>query len=337
MTQKAKSTPLSSQYLGFQLEHPLVPSASPLSKNLDLCYQLEDAGASALVLYSLFEEELDSAHQRHIQLLHERDLGHSEASHFLPLHRQPTHALEAYLEQIQRLKQRLNIPVIASLNGISRDGWIENARLIEEAGADALELNIYALAADPHLTAEQVEAGYLDLIRALRHTIQLPIVVKLSPFFSALAHFVVQLEQTGIQGIALFNRFYQPDIDPDSLRVSSSLHLSTSVDTLLPMRWLGILYGKTGLSLAGTGGVHSSEDAVKFILAGADVVHLCSLLLKQGPQALKTLRQGLEQWLEMSPYDTLEQARGVLSHHHSDDPSLYERASYVQLLSRADY
>ena len=328
---------LQSQYLGMTLKNPLVPSASPLSRDKDTCLRLEDAGASALVMYSLFEEELNTTHQRQMALLEERDIGHSEAANFLPMHREPSHALEQYLEQINRLTMHLSIPVIASLNGISQDGWIDNAQLLAEAGADALELNLYWVAADPMISGVEMEARYLHLARALRQVIDLPIMIKLSPYFSSLAHFVKQLEETGVNGVSLFNRFYQPDIDPDTLRVLANIHLSRSEDSLLSMRWLGILFGRTSMTLAATGGIHTAEDALKMLLAGADVTHLCSLLLEMGPRALTDILNGLERWLEDSPYDSLEQARGVLSHLHSDDPTLYERASYVKLLTTGHY
>lgn len=328
---------LQTHYLGMTLANPLVPSASPLSRDISLCCQLEDAGASALVMYSLFEEELDSHQARQIQLLESREIGHSEATHFLPLHAEPSHALEQYLEQIHTLKQRLAIPVIASLNGTSQDGWINIAKQLTEAGADALELNIYNVAADPLHSASDMEKGYIELISALRESVTCPIMVKLSPFFSALGHFVKQLEDTGVNGVSLFNRFYQPDIDPDTLRVQSSIHLSRSEDALLSMRWLGILFGKTRLTLAATGGIHTADDAVKMLLAGADVTHLCSVLLQQGPNVLNSILKGISDWLEESPYESLEQARGVLSHLHSNDPTLYERASYVQLLKTGRY
>ncbi len=328
---------LQTQYLGMTLANPIVPSASPLSRDLATCCQLEDAGASALVMYSLFEEELHSHQAKQLQLMESREIGHSEASHFLPIQTQPSFALEQYLNQIQALKQRLAIPIIASLNGTTSDGWISIGQQLVEAGADALELNIYLVAADPRQSASEIEAGYLSLIKELRQKVQCPIVVKLSPFFSALGHFVKQLEATGVQGVSLFNRFYQPDIDPDSLRVQSCIHLSRSEDALLTMRWLGILFGKTQLTLAATGGIHTTDDAVKMLLAGADVTHLCSALLLQGPSLVSQLLVGIGQWLEESPYESIEQAKGVLSHLHTNDPMLYERASYVDLLKTGHY
>ena len=325
---------LRSHYLGLELKSPLVPSASPLSRNMDTVRQLEDSGAAAIVMYSLFEEELKASEIRHQSLLAQQDIGHSEATHHLPLQRhQDGNVLDNYLEQIRRIKESLSIPVIASLNGVSLDGWVTNGKLLAEAGADALELNTYTVAADPSIDSHEMEERYLALLTELRSCVSLPITVKLSPFFSSLGHFVKQLEVAGANGVSLFNRFYQPDIDIDSLRVSATMHLSRSDDSLLAMRWLGILHGRVNVSLAATGGIHTHEDAIKMILAGADITHLCSVLLRHGPRHLQRIHNGMVNWLTDSPYETLEQARGVLSHRQMSNPAAYERASYVEMLS----
>lgn len=317
---------LRTRYLGLELESPLVPSASPLSRDLEMAMRLEDAGASALVMYSLFEEEL------HTSPADTHYFAHAEAQSFLPVHPHSGNPLDNYLEQLQRLKQRLQIPVIASLNGISLDGWVENGKLLAEAGADALELNLYTVAADRDVNAAQVEQVYLALLAELRGVVEIPVTIKLSPYFSALTNFVADLESAGANGVSLFNRFYQPDIDIDTLRVSPRLQLSHPGDTLLAMRWLGILHGRVDLSLAATGGIHTAEDAIKMILAGADVTHLCSALLLHGPRRLTEIKRGIAQWLEESPYDSLEQLKGSLAHRHEGDESAYARASYVKLL-----
>jgi dihydroorotate dehydrogenase (fumarate) len=322
---------LRTNYLGLELKNPVVPSASPLSRSLDTARALEDAGASALVMYSLFEEELNEQLMQ-TAFLQQQEVGYSEAESFLPVHAEPANELDNYLEQLQRLKGSLSIPVIASLNGVSLDGWVENGRLLAEAGADALELNAYYVAADTDITAAEMEQRYTALLSELRGAVSIPITVKLSPYFSALGNFVKTLESAGANGISLFNRFYQPDIDIDTLRVAPALHLSHSSDTLLAMRWLGILHGRVGLSMAATGGIHTAEDAVKMVLAGADVTHLCSTLLLHGPKRLGEILEGLEQWLEESPYESLAQAKGVLAHQHTADPGAYERASYVKML-----
>ena len=325
------SVDLRTHYLGLELKNPLVPSASPLSRSLDTARALEDAGASALVMYSLFEEELnEQMHQA--AFLEQQEVGYSEAESFLPVHAEQGNGLDDYLEQLQRLKQALSIPVIASLNGVSLDGWVEHGKLLAEAGADALELNAYYVAADPMTNASEIEERYITLLSELRKAVSIPITVKLSPFFSALGHFVTRLEAAGANGISLFNRFYQPDIDIDSLRVSPTLHLSHAGDNLLAMRWLGLLHGRVDLSMAATGGIHSSEDAIKMLLAGADITHLCSALLLHGPKKLQGILGGISAWLEESPYDSLDQIKGVLSQHHTKNPSDYERASYVRML-----
>jgi dihydroorotate dehydrogenase (fumarate) len=319
---------LRTRYLGLELENPLVPSASPLSRDLDMARRLEDAGAAALVMYSLFEEEL---HQ-HLDAGVEPHFAHAEAQSFLPVHPHSGNELDNYLEQIARLKQAIAIPVIASLNGISLDGWVENGKLLAEAGADALELNIYTIAAEVEVNSSQLEQQYLTLLSELRGIVEIPITVKLSPYFTALANMVTSLELAGANGVSLFNRFYQPDIDIDALRLSPRLQLSHPGDTLLTMRWLGILHGKVGLSLAATGGIHSAEDAIKMLLAGADITHLCSALLLHGPKRLTEIRDGITHWLEESPYDSIEMLKGTLAHRHSGADSAYERASYVKML-----
>jgi dihydroorotate dehydrogenase (fumarate) len=323
---------LRTNYLGLELKNPVVPSASPLSRSLDTARALEDAGASALVMYSLFEEELEDQQLRQAAFLAEQQMGHSEADSYLPLHAEPADELDNYLEQINRLKDTLSIPVIASLNGVSLNGWVENGTLLAEAGADALELNVYYVAADLELSSDDMEQRYLALLAELRSVVDIPITVKLSPFFSSLGNFVKHLESAGANGVSLFNRFYQPDIDVDSLRVAPALHLSREHDSLLAMRWLGILHGRVNLSLAATGGIHTAEDAIKMLLAGADITHLCSTLLLHGPKQLARILAGMEQWLEESPYDSIEQVKGVLSHQQMADPAAYERASYVKML-----
>ncbi len=323
---------LRTNYLGLELKNPVVPSASPLSRSLGTARALEDAGASALVMYSLFEEELHDQQERQLAFLADQELGHSEADSYLPLHADHGDELENYLEQIHRLKESLSIPIIASLNGVSLDGWVENGKLLAEAGADALELNVYYVAADLERPSSEMEQRYLALLGELRGAVDLPITVKLSPFFSSLGYFVKGLEKMGANGVSLFNRFYQPDIDIDSLRVAPALHLSQPHDSLLAMRWLGILHGRVDLSLAATGGIHTAEDAIKMLLAGADITHLCSTLLLHGPKRLAEILAGIEAWLDESPYDSLEQVKGVLSLGHTTDPAAYERASYVNML-----
>lgn len=327
---------LRTRYLGMELKNPLVPSASPLSRNLDMAKRLEDAGAAALVLFSLFEEEL--LHDQNVMddYLLNQSLGHAEATTYLPAGEEnelPSRA-DYYLEHLQKLKQNLEIPVIASLNGVSSSGWIQYGKALQEAGADAMELNVFYVAANTEPSGADIEQRYLDLLAGLRQHVSLPIVMKLSPQFSSVSNMVRRLQEAGASGVSLFNRFYQPDIDIDSLRVASQLQLSTSAESLLAMRWIAILYGQVDLTLAATGGVHTHQDAIKMLLAGADVVHLCSTLLQNGPQQLTRILRGIEQWLEESPYDSIEQVQGVLSQSHADQVSAaaYARANYLQLL-----
>lgn len=322
---------LSTDYLGLKLKNPLVPSASPLSRNLDNALQLEDAGAAALVMHSLFEEELRTEDAMFERFLLSTDLGHSEAANFLPSG--PfQHGLERYVSHLQQLKERLGIPVIASLNGVSRSGWVELGRALQDAGADALELNVYHVAAEMWESGEAVEARYLSLLRDLRHAVSLPIVMKLSPFFSSLPNFVKRLEHAGAQGVALFNRFYQPDINLDTLCVVDRLHLSYPDEALLRIRWLSILHGRTGLTLAATGGVHSHDEALRMLLVGADVVHLASCLLQHGPAKLTQILHDMERWMEEREYASVAQLKGSMSQKNLLDPTAMARLSYLRVL-----
>ena len=323
---------LSTDYLGLKLKNPLVPSASPLSKSIDSALRLEDAGASALVMYSLFEEELRAEDAMLDRFLLNADLGHGEATSFLPDLDGFQGGLERYLNQLHQLKRRLAIPVVASLNGVSPSGWIELGRELELAGADALELNVYHVAADPRVSATEVEARYLELLAALRSAVGLPIAMKLSPFFSSLPHLVQQLEAAGAQGVALFNRFYQPDIDLDALRMVDQLHLSSSEEALLRIRWVAILHGRTRMTLAASGGVHSESEALKLLLAGADVVHLASCLLQHGPERLTAILAAMQNWMEEKEYESVAQLKGSMSQRKLPDPSIVARASYLRVL-----
>ncbi len=324
---------LTTEYLGLKLKNPLVPSASPLTRDLDTARRLEDAGASALVMYSLFEEELHAEDRMVERFLIHDELGHGESEGFLPDHGRYRSGLTAYLEQLSRLKRHLGIPVVASLNGISLSGWVELGRELQRAGADALELNVYHMAVDPGVSGAAVESRYISLLAELARVVDIPIIMKLSPFFSSLPFLVKELEAAGAKGVALFNRFYQPDIDLDSLTVSPRLHLSYPDEALLRIRWISILYGRVNLSLAATGGVHSHEEALKMLLAGADVVHLASCLLQRGPAWLTRILQDMETWMEEREYGSVAQLQGSMSQEKLPDPAAVVRASYVQLIS----
>ncbi|KPK40401.1 MAG: dihydroorotate dehydrogenase [Gammaproteobacteria bacterium SG8_47] len=323
---------LRTRYLGLELDNPLVPSASPLSRDLDSARRLEDAGAAALVMYSLFEEELQEEERQLARFLFEQGTGHAEADSFFPLPTQYTSRLDSYLEQIASLKSALGIPVIASLNGVSDSGWIQHGKEMQEAGADALELNVYYVAAGHEASALDIEQRYLDLLRALRQSVSIPIAMKLSTQFTALPHFVRRLAQAGADGVALFNRFYQPDIDLETLRVTPRLELSTSAEALLRIRWTAILRGQVDVSLAVTGGFHDSDSVLKALLAGADVVHLCSALLAHGAQRLAEIKEDMTAWLQAREYSSVAQLKGSVSQQHALDPAAYERANYVQVI-----
>jgi dihydroorotate dehydrogenase (fumarate) len=328
---------LSTDYVGIKLKNPLVPSASPLSKNLDSALRLEDAGAGALVMYSLFEEELRAEEAMAERFLLHADLGHGEADSFLPDHGNFQSCLDQYLDHLRQLKERLEIPVIASLNGVSLSGWVELGKELQMAGADALELNVYHVAAEATYSGESVETRYVSLLTELRGTVNLPIIMKLSPFFSSLPHFVKQLEQAGARGVALFNRFMQPDIDlgdnvQHRLRMVDQLHLSYPDEALLRMRWIAILCGRTKLTLAATGGVHGYEEVMKMLLAGADVVHMASALLQHGPAKLTETLRDMERWMLEREYASVAQLKGSMSQKNLPDPSAMARASYIRVL-----
>jgi len=324
---------LSTDYLGLKLVNPLVPSASPLSRSLDTARELEDAGAAAIVMYSLFEEELRHEEESTTRFLIHQEIGHAEANSFLPFHDQYKRGMEQYQDHLAALKRSLDIPVIASLNGVSLDGWVKHGRELQQAGgADALELNAYYVAADIEQSSAELETRYLELVRELRSQVTIPITVKISSQFTTIPHFVKQLESAGADGVALFNRFYQPDIDLESLQVTPQLSRSSSVDALLAMRWIAILYGRVGLSLAATGGIHSARDALKMLLAGADVTHLCTTLISHGPQRLAQIKIEMATWMEEQGFNSLTELKGRVSQQHAADPAAFERANYLWVL-----
>lgn len=332
MPRRVTMVDLTTHYVGLKLANPLVPSASPLSKDVSSALKLQDAGASALVMYSLFEEKIEAEEHQIQRFFYEQSIGHGEADSFYPMPDNIQTYQDQYLEQLQKLKSALEIPVIASLNGTSVSGWVEYGKQLQQAGADALELNIYHLAANAEESSNDVENRYLDILQGLNSQVSLPIIMKLSSQFSSPIHFVRRLEAAGANGIALFNRFYQPDIDLETLEVLPKLELSTSSEALLRIRWTALLYGRTKLSLAVTGGFHNTPEIIKALLAGADVVHLCSVLLKQGVGRLTEVLVELEQWLIDHDYESIAQLKGSVSQQHAIDPTAYERANYVQIL-----
>ena len=323
---------LSTDYLGLRLKNPLVPSASPLSKSLDSLLLLEDAGAAAVVLHSLYEEELIAEDAMTERFLLNGELHEAEATGFLPDHGNFQGALERYLEHLRLAKARLDIPVIASLNGVTPSGWIDLGKELQSVGADALELNVYHVAADPLESGDAVEARYVALLTELRRVVDIPVVMKLSPFFSSLPHFVRRLEAAGAAGVALFNRFFQPDIDLQTREMVEQLQLSSPEEALLRIRWIAILRSHTSITLAATGGVYGHEEAMKLLLAGADVVHLASCLLAHGPAHLGHILRGMEDWMTEGEYASVAQLKASMSLGHLRDPSALVRQSYIRVL-----
>lgn len=304
---------LTTTYLGFKLRTPLVPSASPLTLKHDNIKRMEDAGASAVVFHSLFEEQT------------EPDRADSEfGSRVGP---------EAYLKQIAAAKRSVNIPIIASLNCTTLDAWITYARQIREAGADALELNIYKIPTGLELSGATIEQGYIDIVRTVRAATKLPLAVKLSPYFSNFANMAARLDALGPDALVMFNRFYQPDIDLDKMDVAPNVMLSTQMDMRLPLRWIGILFGKLRANLAATSGIHRATDVIKMVIAGADATMLCSSLLRHGIGHLRSLETEIATWLEQHDYESLSQIRGTMSQKNCADPGAFERVQYVHALS----
>ncbi|MGE5248706.1 MAG: dihydroorotate dehydrogenase-like protein [Bacteroidota bacterium] len=324
---------LSTTYLGLRLKNPIVASASPLSKKVASAQRLEEAGAAAVVMYSLFEEQIihESLELDHY-LLQGRD-SFAEAMSYLP--DTGTYSLEPdkYVAQVTALKKVLQIPVIGSLNGVSRGGWTRYARLIQEAGADALELNLYYLPTDPDLTSDDLEAAQLDLVSQVRGSITIPLAVKISPFVSSLPNFARRLVEAGANGLVLFNRFYQPDFDLDELEIVHTLDLSSSADLRLPLRWISILSGAVRADLALTSGVHTATDVLKGMMAGAKVTMMASALLKHGPQHVSTVLADLQTWMQEHDYESIQQMQGSMSQGAVAEPAAFERANYMRVLN----
>lgn len=325
---------LETTYLGLRLKNPIVPSASPLSRHISTLKRMEDAGAGAVVLYSLFEEEINQESQMLDQFLSQGANTYPELSAFFP--EATSYRMvgpDAYLEHIHKAKKILDIPVIASLNGVSTGGWIDYARKIEEAGADALELNIYFLATNVDLPGSDIEQIYLDVLRDVRASIDIPIAMKISPYFSSLPNMAGKLVAAGADGLVLFNRFYHPDLDLEALDIVPKLILSDSRELRLPLRWIALLYGRVDADLALTTGVHTGTDALKGLAAGATVVMMASELLHNGVGRIGEILADVGTWLVQHEYSYLDQFRGSLSQINSSAPAAFERANYVQIVS----
>jgi dihydroorotate dehydrogenase (fumarate) len=321
---------LSTKYLGMQLRTPLVASASPISQEISGIRSLEEAGASAVVLYSLFEEQLQ---QESLELEHHLNAGTQSFAESLTYFPQPSEfrtGLDGYLNHIRKARDVVDIPIIASLNGATLGGWAKYAKQIEQAGADAIECNIYFIPTSIDISGSEIEKIYIDILREVKISVHIPVAVKLSPFFSNMAHMAKRLDATGADGLVLFNRFYQPDIDLDELEIKPNVLLSSSQELRLPLTWIGILHGRIRASLAATSGVHDGQDVIKLLLAGADVTMLCSTLLRNGISHLHHIEEGLRKWMEDHEYESVRQMQGSMSQVHCPDPAAFERAQYMR-------
>src|SRR5450759_4897634 len=324
---------LSTTYLGLKLKNPLVASASPLSEKVETVKKLEEAGIAAIVMYSLFEEQIIHESLELDHFLFYGSESSAEIDAFYPQSGKYTLKADSYIEQLRKIKQAVKIPVIGSLNGVSSGGWTKYAKKIEQAGADALELNLYFLPTNPNQTATQIEDNYITLVHDIRSNINIPLAVKLSPFFTSIPNIAKRLVEAGANGLVLFNRFYQPDFDLEALEVVPNLILSTSNELRLPLRWIAILYGQIKADLALTTGIHTAEDGVKTTMAGASVAMTASLLLAQGINRIPVLLADLEKWMTAHEYESIQQMRGSLSQKSTAEPAAFERANYMKVLN----
>ncbi|MCB1768753.1 MAG: dihydroorotate dehydrogenase-like protein [Candidatus Competibacteraceae bacterium] len=330
---------LTTTYMGMKLKHPIVASSSPLSTTVAGIKRLEDAGAAAIVMFSLFEEQLkhESAALEHLMTAGTESF--AESLSYLPEVDDYTVGPDSYLDLLRRASEAVDIPVIGSLNGITNTGWIEYAQLMQQAGAKGIELNIYYIPADLITSGREVEERYIKIVKAVKESVTIPVAVKLSPFFSAIGSAAKALDNVGADALVLFNRFYQPDFDLDKLEVAPNLNLSTPDEIRLPLLWIAVLYRKLKASLGATRGVHTPIEVVKYLMAGADAVMTTSALLKNGVDYLTTLRDGLQAWMEMNQYQSVTQMKGSMSQQNVADPTAFERANYIKTLEsyKSDY
>jgi len=323
---------LTTSYMGMELKHPLVPSASPLSKDLDTIRRLEDAGAAAVVMYSLFEEQIRQETDELDHYLERGTDSFAEALTYFPDVGDFKRGPEEYLEHVHKAKEAVGIPIIASLNGVTIGGWIDYAKKIQEAGADGLELNIYLIPTDPDQTGQEVENLYVEIVRQIKAAVSIPVAVKLHPFLSSIPNVAVKLQEAGADALVLFNRFFQPDLDVEELEVVPTLQLSDFNDMRLPLRWTAILYGRIKADLAATSGVHDATGVLKMIMAGASVTMLCSELLRGGLERIGEILQDVESYMQRKEYESVRQMQGILSQKSCADPAVFERANYMKVL-----
>lgn len=325
---------LNTRYMGLDLKHPLVASASPLSHSVENIRRLEDGGAAAVVMYSIFEEQIRLEHQAISQALNAGTHSVAESLSYFPEmdFDDFSTAPQEYLELIRRATDAVDIPVIASLNCISREGWADFAGQLEQAGAKALELNIFSVETDLDISSQQMEQRYIDGLRQVKQTVSIPVAMKLSPFFSAFGNMAKRLDEAGADGLVLFNRFYRPDIDIHKLEILPTLNLSHSSEIRLPLLWIAVLRDRIKASLAATTGVETADDVIKYLLAGADIVMSAAALMRKGPAYCSELITGLEAWMQDHGFTSLDDVRGIMSHSRAIDPRLFERANYLRML-----
>lgn len=324
---------LSTKYMGLKLKNPIVPSASPLSKNLDMVKQLEDAGAAAIVCYSLFEEQIThDANELDHYLTHGTD-SFAEALTYFPDVEDYHLGPDEYLRHISKMKESVHIPVIGSLNGVSAGGWTKYAKLIEQAGADGIELNVYYIPTDINLPGYEVENMYVNVLKAVKESVNIPVAIKLSPNFSSFANMAKRLDEAGADALVMFNRFYQPDFDLENLEIVPHLLLSSNYEMRVPLRWIAILYRKIHASMAATSGIHSAEDVIKIMMAGGDVAMLCSDLLRHGSVRITEILSDIMEWMQEREYNSITQMKGSMSQKSVAEPAAFERANYMKVLN----
>lgn len=328
---------LSTRYMGMSLRTPLVVSANPLSQKVDNIVAMEDAGAGAVVMFSLFEEQIRQESERVELIGSVTSNASAESAYFFPDLEDYAVGTSKYLDLIRRAKERVDMPVIASLNGVTPEGWIEYARDIEQAGADGLEINVYFIPADINMTSDAVEQRYVEIVRLVRETVSIPVAVKLNPYFSSIGNIAQRLQMAGADALVLFNRFYQPDFDIDELAVVPNLDLSVRSEIRLPLLWIAVLFGRVPVSLAATTGIHSAKELIKYILAGADIGMCASALLQNGIPWIRQVISDLDLYMKDMPFQAIESFKGMLSQQHITDPSAFERSNYIQILENKKY
>ncbi len=323
---------LTTNYMGLTLKHPIIASSSPLSDTLEGIKLLEDSGASAVVMYSLFEEQIRRENDAFDFFLESGTDSFAESLNFFPHVDIAPKGPEQYLNLLRRAVEATDIPIIASLNGMTNEGWIDYAKQLQQAGASALELNVYFIPTDIDMSPAAVEQSYFEILEAVKAAVSIPVAVKLSPFFSSTGNMAKRLSEAGADGLVLFNRFYQPDIDLDNLRIDPRAELSTATEIRVPLLWIAVLYGRIKASLAASRGIHSSAEVIKYLLAGADVVTVASVLMKNGPRYLQLLVDDTHNWLSSRDYHSLSEVRGVMSRKNVKDPAAFERVNYIKVL-----